>query len=98
MEKSTHSLWLVRPIVRGVLPPRMLWEAIMRTYKGALGTSVVRVFEAVAGTTGLSLKQARALGYDADAVVVHKEHHTSIFLVPKLLLPCWFMIKIPDLF
>jgi NADPH-dependent 2,4-dienoyl-CoA reductase/sulfur reductase-like enzyme len=27
-------------------------------YKGAIGTSVVRVFEAVAGTTGLSLKQA----------------------------------------
>ena len=48
-------------------------------YKGALGTSVVRVFEAVAGTTGLSLKQARALGFDADAVVVHKEHHTSYF-------------------
>ena len=48
-------------------------------YKGALGTSVVRVFEAVAGTTGLSLKQARALGYDADAVVVHQEHHTSYF-------------------
>ncbi len=46
-------------------------------YKGALGTSVVRVFEAVAGTTGLSLKQARAQGFDADAVVVHKEHHTS---------------------
>lgn len=49
------------------------------SYKGALGTSVVRVFEAVAGTTGLSLKQARALGIDADAVVVHKEHHTSYF-------------------
>ncbi|MCE1198899.1 MAG: FAD-dependent oxidoreductase [Marinilabiliales bacterium] len=48
-------------------------------YKGALGTSVVRVFDAVAGITGLSLKQARALGLDADAVVVHKEHHTSYF-------------------
>ena len=46
-------------------------------YKGALGTSVVRVFEAVAGTTGLSLKQAHAVGIDADAIVVHKEHHTS---------------------
>ena len=46
-------------------------------YKGALGTSIVRVFEAVAGITGFSLKQARALGMDADAVVVHKEHHTS---------------------
>jgi NADPH-dependent 2,4-dienoyl-CoA reductase/sulfur reductase-like enzyme/rhodanese-related sulfurtransferase len=49
------------------------------TYKGAIGTSVVRVFEAVAGITGLSLKQARAAGMDADAVVVHKEHHTSYY-------------------
>ncbi len=50
-----------------------------QSYKGSIGTSVVRVFEAVAGTTGLSLKQARALGMDADAVVVHKEHHTSYY-------------------
>jgi len=49
------------------------------SYKGAIGTSVVRVFEAVAGTTGLSLKQARDAGMDADAVVVHKEHHTSYY-------------------
>ncbi len=48
-------------------------------YLGSLGTSVVRVFEAVAGTTGLSLKQARAAGIPADAVVVHKEHHTSYY-------------------
>ncbi|SDD13018.1 NADPH-dependent 2,4-dienoyl-CoA reductase, sulfur reductase [Williamwhitmania taraxaci] len=49
------------------------------SYKGSLGTSVVRVFEAVAGTTGLSLKQAHAAGIEADAVVVHKEHHTSYY-------------------
>jgi NADPH-dependent 2,4-dienoyl-CoA reductase/sulfur reductase-like enzyme/rhodanese-related sulfurtransferase len=49
------------------------------SYKGALGTSVVRVFDAVAGTTGLSLKQARAAGIEADSVVVHKEHHTSYY-------------------
>jgi len=48
-------------------------------YKGAIGTSVVRVFEAVAGITGMSLKQAKAAGIDADAVVVHKEHHTSYY-------------------
>ena len=48
-------------------------------YKGALGTSIVRVFDAVAGITGLSLKQARAAGIDADSVVVHKEHHTSYY-------------------
>jgi len=48
-------------------------------YQGAIGTSIVRVFDAVAGTTGLSLKQARALGINADAIVVHKEHHTSYY-------------------
>ena len=49
------------------------------SYKGALGTSVVRVFDAVAGMTGLSLSQARAAGINAEAVVVHKEHHTSYY-------------------
>jgi NADPH-dependent 2,4-dienoyl-CoA reductase/sulfur reductase-like enzyme/rhodanese-related sulfurtransferase len=49
------------------------------SYKGSIGTSVVRVFEAVAGTTGLSLKQALAAGIEADAVVVHKEHHTTYY-------------------
>ena len=48
-------------------------------YKGAMGTSILRVFEAVAGITGLSLKQARSTGIPADAVVVHKEHHTSYY-------------------
>ena len=48
-------------------------------YKGSIGTSIVRVFEAVAGMTGLSLKAARAEGLDADAVVIHKEHHTSYY-------------------
>ncbi|MFZ4456518.1 MAG: FAD-dependent oxidoreductase [Bacteroidales bacterium] len=48
-------------------------------YKGSIGTSVVRVFEAVVGTTGLSLKQAKAAGIDAEAVVIHKEHHTSYY-------------------
>lgn len=49
------------------------------SYRGALGTSVVRVFDMVAGSTGLSLKQARREGLNADAVVVHKEHHTSYY-------------------
>jgi NADPH-dependent 2,4-dienoyl-CoA reductase/sulfur reductase-like enzyme/rhodanese-related sulfurtransferase len=48
-------------------------------YKGAQGTSIVRVFEAVAGTTGLNLKQALAAGLDAQAIVVHKENHTTYY-------------------
>ncbi|MCK8058450.1 MULTISPECIES: FAD-dependent oxidoreductase [unclassified Fusibacter] len=48
-------------------------------YKGSIGTSIVKVFESVAGITGLSLKAARAEGLDADAIVVHKENHTSYY-------------------
>lgn len=48
-------------------------------YKGAMGTSILRVFKAIAGITGLSLKQARALGIPADSVVVHREHHTAYY-------------------
>jgi hypothetical protein len=44
-----------------------------------MGTSIVRVFEAVAGSTGLSLSKAREAGIPADAVTVHKEHHTSYY-------------------
>ncbi len=52
---------------------------IRNEYKGSTGTSIVRVFDVVAGTTGLSLKGARAAGLNADAVVIHKEHHTSYY-------------------
>ncbi|MBZ4682656.1 MAG: hypothetical protein PWP46_334 [Fusobacteriaceae bacterium] len=48
-------------------------------YNGSIGTSIVRVFEAVAGITGLSLKAARKYGINADAITVHKEHHTSYY-------------------
>ncbi|WP_430885577.1 FAD-dependent oxidoreductase [Fusibacter sp. JL216-2] len=48
-------------------------------YKGSIGTSIVKVFEAVAGITGISLKAARAEGINADAIVVHKENHTTYY-------------------
>ena len=50
-----------------------------REYKGTLGTSVVKVFGAVAASTGLSLKAAREAGIAADAVVVHKVSHTAYY-------------------
>ncbi|HKL58847.1 MAG TPA: FAD-dependent oxidoreductase, partial [Sphaerochaeta sp.] len=50
-----------------------------RTFKGVSGTSVVKVFEAVAGSTGMGLKAARDAGFDAEAVVVHKASHTSYY-------------------
>ncbi len=50
-----------------------------RSYKGVSGSSIVKVFEAVAGSTGMSLKAAKEAGFDADAVVVHKASHTSYY-------------------
>jgi NADPH-dependent 2,4-dienoyl-CoA reductase/sulfur reductase-like enzyme/rhodanese-related sulfurtransferase len=50
-----------------------------RTYKGVFGSSIVKVFEAIAGSTGLSLKAGRDAGLDVDAVVVHKASHTAYY-------------------
>jgi rhodanese-related sulfurtransferase len=50
-----------------------------RAYTGAQGTSIVKLFEATAGSTGLSLAQAKAAGFEAESVVVHKENHTSYY-------------------
>lgn len=54
-------------------------ESGKKSYKGAQGTSIVRVFDAVAGSTGLSLKQAKANGIDAQSIVIRKENHTSYY-------------------
>ena len=50
-----------------------------RNYNGASGSSIVKVFGAVAGSTGMSLRIAKDAGFDADAVVVHKSSHTSYY-------------------
>jgi len=50
-----------------------------RTYKGVAGTSIVKIFGAVAGSTGMGLKAAMEASIDADAVVVHKNSHTAYF-------------------
>jgi NADPH-dependent 2,4-dienoyl-CoA reductase/sulfur reductase-like enzyme/rhodanese-related sulfurtransferase len=48
-------------------------------YTGALGTSVVKVFEATAAQTGLTEAAALAAGIDAGAAVVVKDHHASYY-------------------
>ncbi len=50
-----------------------------KEYKGAMSTSIVKLFGAIAGSTGLSLKAARKAGIDAAAVVVHKASHTAYY-------------------
>lgn len=50
-----------------------------RSYNGAIGTSVFKLFDAVAGSTGLNLDTARTAGIDAGAVTVHKASHTAYY-------------------
>ncbi len=49
------------------------------TYHGALGTSVVKVFEATAASTGLTENAARDAGFDVGVAVIHKDHHASYY-------------------
>ena len=48
-------------------------------YRGALGSSVVKVFEATAASTGLTETAARAAGFDTGAAVMVKDHHAGYF-------------------
>jgi len=48
-------------------------------YHGALGTSVVKVFDATAALTGLSERAAREAGLDVGVAVIHKDHHAGYY-------------------
>jgi NADPH-dependent 2,4-dienoyl-CoA reductase/sulfur reductase-like enzyme/rhodanese-related sulfurtransferase len=49
------------------------------TYRGALGSSVVKIFEATAAMTGLSEKAAREAGFDVGTAVIYKGHHAGYY-------------------
>ncbi len=48
-------------------------------YTGALGSSVVKVFDATAACTGLTEGAARQAGFDVGAAVVVKDHHAGYY-------------------
>ncbi len=48
-------------------------------YAGALGSSVVKVFDATAASTGLTEKAAREAGFDAGSAIVVKDHHAGYY-------------------
>lgn len=48
-------------------------------YRGALGSSVVKIFESTAAITGLSEKTAREAGFDVKAAVIYKDHHAGYY-------------------
>ncbi len=49
------------------------------TYQGALGTSVVKVFEATAAMTGLTERAARDAGFDIGVAIVHAGNHARYY-------------------
>lgn len=48
-------------------------------YGGASGTSVVKIFEATAASTGLTERAAREAGFDVGVAVNHKDHHAGYY-------------------
>jgi len=48
-------------------------------YAGVLGTSVVKIFEATAASTGLTEKAAREAGFEVGVATVHKLHHAGYY-------------------
>jgi|APLak6261679142_1056127.scaffolds.fasta_scaffold00002_86 NADPH-dependent 2,4-dienoyl-CoA reductase/sulfur reductase-like enzyme/rhodanese-related sulfurtransferase len=52
---------------------------VRASYRGALGTSVVKIFEATAAMTGLTEKAARDLGLEVGVAVIHKDDHAGYF-------------------
>ncbi|MGA9406928.1 MAG: FAD-dependent oxidoreductase [Bacteroidota bacterium] len=48
-------------------------------YRGALGTSVVKVFDSTAASTGLSEKAAREAGFDVGVSYVFKDNHVAYY-------------------
>lgn len=49
------------------------------SYEGALGTSVVKVFEATAGMTGLNERSAREAGFDFGVSIIHANNHAKYY-------------------
>lgn len=50
-----------------------------QVYRGGLGTSVVKIFDVTAASTGLSEKAALALGLDAIGVTIVKDNQVSYY-------------------
>ena len=48
-------------------------------YSGAIGTSVVKIFEATAAMTGLTEKAARDTGFEVGVAILHKDHHAGYY-------------------
>lgn len=50
-----------------------------KPYKGTLGTSILKVFDLAAASTGLNERQARAAGINCLATITHSASHASYY-------------------
>ena len=48
-------------------------------YRGALGTSVFKAFDAVAASTGMTEKTAREAGFSVGAAMIYKDNHAGYY-------------------
>lgn len=48
-------------------------------YRGAVGTTILKVLEDAFGMTGLSTRSARDAGFDVRTAVVHRAHHVTYY-------------------
>jgi NADPH-dependent 2,4-dienoyl-CoA reductase/sulfur reductase-like enzyme/rhodanese-related sulfurtransferase len=48
-------------------------------YNGAFGTSVVKIFDATAASTGLTESAAREAGFDVGSASIFKDHHATYY-------------------
>jgi NADPH-dependent 2,4-dienoyl-CoA reductase/sulfur reductase-like enzyme/rhodanese-related sulfurtransferase len=69
---ATNAVSAARESAGLDFPPRM-------RYRGAAGTSVVKIFDETAASTGISLAMARKLGLDAAEASILKADHASYY-------------------
>lgn len=54
-------------------------SGIDRKYLGAMGTSILKVFERTAAATGMNMRNAARAGINAKAVFIHPNNHASYY-------------------
>jgi NADPH-dependent 2,4-dienoyl-CoA reductase/sulfur reductase-like enzyme len=54
-------------------------SGIDRKYIGAMGTSILKVFERTAAATGMNMRNAVRAGIKAKAVIIHPNNHASYY-------------------
>ncbi len=52
---------------------------INSTYKGSIGTSILKVFDLVVASTGMNERMAKINGYGSKSIFIHPNHHAGYY-------------------